>query len=69
MPPKTPPVTPKQDLPVEAPSAPDVGDVASRDQKHVPFDQVLRRLVDTKAAQKGSAGPAKRNARKPPRKA
>ena len=39
------------------------------DEQRVPFDQVLRKLVNAKPAHKAAAkGPAQRNAKRPPKK-
>lgn len=38
------------------------------DEERIPFDQVLRKLVNTKPVHK-TAGPVKRNFKKPPKKA
>ena len=44
-------------------------DAAADAEEHIPFDQVLRKLVSAPPAHKTAKGPVKRNASKPPRKA
>jgi hypothetical protein len=48
--------------------APAVPDPEAYDEERIPFAEVMRKLVSTKPVHKVAAGPAKRNAAKPPKK-